>query len=497
MAGEVGYNESSVVLPSLFGPPGAALENAIGRQQQDKMMQYRLKKDEQREREADEWRKANLINELTDLTKYQTPDSAANKIGEDRASDVLKKYTSAAKEMSPYELLAGIKKDMQDVHIGMNAINDEFTQAHLMAAELKKQDPTLDAGALEVELRKDIADRRINADTSFVPQMKVLPMGMGKYKINLNDDRYLSKFVSSDKELREAIQNPKGTDPSRFPVGNFEKNMEYEANVAPWRVGVSQDELQKGGGFLKEGTVPKLGFKEQAIPTDLLKSKDGKQLMGVTPEVFDGFMSDRKLKRQVINNARVRYKEYDDEGTSDEKKTAMESATLREMLGELDKTQYRQVGTPQRARQPKTSNVFNFGGAGGGGLTKGNAFDDIGDEDFGKFKFSDGAVYNSDGSPKTGEIFITGDKIPSSIKTALNSGGIDPKLLIGGVNAKVKDGKIESISNKAIGTVTRQAMEGVYQKKADTEPLKGDHLEFAPSGQKPKNKPPLSSFIKK
>lgn len=118
-------------------------------------------------------------------------------------------------------------------------------------------------------------------------------------------------------------------------------------------------------------------------------------------------------------------------------------------------------------------------GSGGGDQITGNAFDDMGDADYKNFKVRGGAFYNQDGTPKTGDVFITGENIPSSIKSALNAGGIDPKFLIQGVNAKVKDGQIETISNKLIGTVTRQAMEGVYQPKVDTEPLKGQKLKFA------------------
>lgn len=119
------------------------------------------------------------------------------------------------------------------------------------------------------------------------------------------------------------------------------------------------------------------------------------------------------------------------------------------------------------------------GSGGGSGQTLGNALDDMGDGEFKNFRIKDGAFYNADGSPKTGDVFIAGEFVPSSVKSALNAGGIDPKFLIQGVNAKVKDGQIVSISNKLIGTVTRQAMEGVYQPKTDTEPLKGNRLRFA------------------
>ena len=124
-----------------------------------------------------------------------------------------------------------------------------------------------------------------------------------------------------------------------------------------------------------------------------------------------------------------------------------------------------------------------------GNMPVGNAFDDLADYDFGKFQIKDGVFYNPDGTPKNGNVFITPAVIPSSVKSALKSGGLDPDDLNRGVDAVIQDGKIQSISNKNIGTITRAAMGGVYQPKMDTEPLKGQKLQFGggSKSQTPKN----------
>lgn len=112
----------------------------------------------------------------------------------------------------------------------------------------------------------------------------------------------------------------------------------------------------------------------------------------------------------------------------------------------------------------------------------GNAFDMMPDADYKNFNIRGGYIYNKDGTPytTTGGTFISGEAIPAVIISALKSGGIDTKYLTRGVNAVVKDGVIQSISNKSIGTITREAMEGVYQKKMDTE-RKGESLNFQPA----------------
>jgi len=132
-----------------------------------------------------------------------------------------------------------------------------------------------------------------------------------------------------------------------------------------------------------------------------------------------------------------------------------------------------------------------------GGTTSGNAFDDIPDTDFKGFSVKGGMFLNADGTPKNGNVFITGEVIPSSIKSALNAGGIDAKLLTNGVDAVIKDGKIQSVSNKKIGTVTRDAMENVYQRKFDTEPLKGEHLKFNEASTEYKPLPKSKGVVKK
>ena len=136
--------------------------------------------------------------------------------------------------------------------------------------------------------------------------------------------------------------------------------------------------------------------------------------------------------------------------------------------------------------------ALNRSGVGGGGVARGNAFDDLADADFKNFRIKSGLFYDNDGNLKSGAVFITGNVIPASVRSALNAGGIDDKYLTGGVNAVVKDGKIQSISNKLIGTVTRGMMEGVYQRKLDTEPLKGQKLEFDKDG---KPKPPSNKMV--
>lgn len=134
----------------------------------------------------------------------------------------------------------------------------------------------------------------------------------------------------------------------------------------------------------------------------------------------------------------------------------------------------------QESKPAQVKNVTNINVGGGSSNVKGNAFDMMKDEDFENFNIRGGYFYNKDGTPKSGEVFIKGEYIPTPVMSVLKSGGVKPEYLIGGVNAVVENGEIKSISNKVIGTITREAMEGVYQKKMDTE-RKGESLNFQPT----------------
>jgi len=134
----------------------------------------------------------------------------------------------------------------------------------------------------------------------------------------------------------------------------------------------------------------------------------------------------------------------------------------------------------QETKPAQIRNITNVNVGGGSGGVKGNALDMMKDEDFGNFNVRGGYFYNKDGTPKSGNVFIKGEYLPTPVMSVLKAGGVKPEYLIGGVDAVIENGVIKSISNKLIGTITREAMEGVYQPKMDTE-RKGENLKFKPT----------------
>jgi hypothetical protein len=133
-------------------------------------------------------------------------------------------------------------------------------------------------------------------------------------------------------------------------------------------------------------------------------------------------------------------------------------------------------------------------GSGADFVTSGNIIDeiDLGETEIGQGKkviISQGEVFNSDKTPYNGQIFITRNKLPASLYSALKVMGTDDLFLKGnkGFTAKIVDGQIESLSDERIGNVDRRFLENA-QLKLNTEPQKGRQMQFGGNKQQPKQK---------
>lgn len=132
---------------------------------------------------------------------------------------------------------------------------------------------------------------------------------------------------------------------------------------------------------------------------------------------------------------------------------------------------------PSRAK----GGTYNYNyGTGGGAAEQGEGLvlDEIGNVTplelaGGKYVVENGSVSDKEGNPYSGEIYVSKENLPTSLKTIMKSGGIE----IGkGANFVVKDGEIQAIKTKQ-GIANRKTIRN-YQLKYNTEPAKGEQLSF-------------------
>lgn len=350
MAGQAGYNESSVVLPSMFGSPGDALQGVINSREREKDRQYRLAKDA----ENDEWRKLGLIRELTDLDKHQTGSDVANAIGNTQASAILQKYTAAAKNMSPSELMAKVQADMSSTISGMEAMKNELAVSDEQLKLLKTQFPELDISSLAKDHRAEILGRRLKGETF------TNPLEVGQSTFDVANPEFLSRYIRGNKNLAENIINPKGVEDTSVFTGSPEAYTKFTAKVPFWKKPNFEQAALKEG-FLKGKGEPALELKSTTIPADALPSSNGKPFEVIDKDVYDRFAQDGKLNLELIAATRQRFPQYDNFNQT-EKEYAKRNV-LHDQIKALDQSNFHPVENRRPART--TVNVSSGSGATG------------------------------------------------------------------------------------------------------------------------------------
>jgi len=115
---------------------------------------------------------------------------------------------------------------------------------------------------------------------------------------------------------------------------------------------------------------------------------------------------------------------------------------------------------------------YNYGMGGAGAQGEGLVLDEIGkitplELQGGNYIVDNGSVSDRDGNPYSGEIYVSKENIPTSLKTIMKAGGVE----IGkGINVVVKDGVMEAVKTKQ-GVTDRNTIWN-YQQKWNTESAK-------------------------
>lgn len=300
--------------------------------------QYRAQKDS----EMDEWRRLNLIQGLTDLSKYQTGSDVANAIGHKQAASVLQKYTAVAKAMSPSELQAKISQEMSSTISGMNAAKNELELADEQLKTMKQQFPELDIPTLAKDYRTEILSRRLKGEQF------ANPLEVPQSQFNVTDPEFLSRYVKGNKALTEMFQNPKGLDETSVFMGSPTQYTQYKAKIPAWKR-PSFDPSQLKGGFLTSRTEPSLEFKKDILPSEALPSSNGKPFEMIDKGFYDTIEGSAKM--ELIKETRSAFPGYDNFSQT-EKEYAQRNTLLK--LGEtLDRTDFHPT---EVRRAPITSN---------------------------------------------------------------------------------------------------------------------------------------------
>ena len=338
----------AVSLPNVFQAPGQALQSATEQVQRQgenlAQMQMRQKELAERKAERDEaqlYRKMQTIQEMSDLSKYQTANDVANAIGNRTANEIKTKYINLAKEGKAglADIMEGVNKEIASTTEGMNALKMEGEIFENGLKRLKTEFPELDATALLTDYRKDVIGRRLKDGTSFVNPIEVQQSDL---VTNLSNPDYLSKYTRGGKNLTEAITAPKGMEKSSVFVGTPTENVKFEATIPFWKKPTFTPE-QAPGGFLQKGLQPSLEIKASTLPAEAIPSSSKVPFKIIDEDVYNRFSQEPKTNLELIQATRDKFPDYDTFNPT-EKEYAKRNV-LFDKLSTLDQSQFYPTGS--------------------------------------------------------------------------------------------------------------------------------------------------------
>jgi hypothetical protein len=315
----------AIQLPNQFEPFGNILQKGINAQGNQNELLYNNMLRQQRQQEQDEWKKLNLIQDLTDISKLQTGSDVANAIGNSQVSKIFQKYTQEASKLSPAQLQASLSKDMSGLINSMQGVKTELETADEQLKALKQNFPDLDMSRLAKDSRADILNRRLKSDTEFFNPLEVKPS-----EINLGDPEHLSRYATGNKNLISSIVEPKGAEAETVLMGKQGDYTKFEGKLPFWKTPTYDRGKFNPEGFYTGREIPSFKVKSSVIPTDAIPSSKGKPFEVVEKDVYERFAQDGKANLELISATRKMFPDYD-KFNSTEKEYAKRNVLLNQL----------------------------------------------------------------------------------------------------------------------------------------------------------------------
>ena len=348
------YNNSdmAVTLPNQMNP-NQALQQGIQlkekQQERADSLAERQRQFDEREKDrqlANQYKNADLIAEGTDLSKHLTGDTIANDIATQKLAQAMPQFVGMAKAgVSPVDLQMAISKWKNNVVPALDNIKREFQLGDEAAKKMKELYPDLDTESFLTDFRKDIHSRTIDPKTGeLVASHLVQP---SSFQSQLTNPDFLSKYAKGNKNLVEAIINPKGADDASIPSGSQDSHDVYAAKIPHWKTpNYTQEDVVKGGGFLPKGFVPQLKTKGESLSMDKVPDLEGKgnSVMIADKNDYNRFAENPKTNLELIAATRQMYpsganrKGYDD--FSDVEKEYAKRQVLYNQFENLDRSNF-------------------------------------------------------------------------------------------------------------------------------------------------------------
>lgn len=350
-----GFNTSPFVLPNMFDKPGDALQQSLARKERQEERRYELDYRNQKDKEADDWRKLGMIREFTDIDKYHTGVDVADALGEQKMAEVLQKYTAMSGNMSPAELQSKLSLETAKTISSMSAMKDELSLSDEKIKQYKKMFPSLNDAQLTKIIREEVIGRRVRGGEFANPIDANQPSG-----INLDDPDFLSDFIDVNKGLKEAVVNPKNIQKDVTVLrGSPSSYVSYQGDL-PYYM---QDDFQTAGGFYNQKGEPTTSLKTSAIPQGSFSGAD-QQIDVLDKGAFDILKNESSEVEMALRKlAKAKYSDYSSMSNAD-KEIAMRDVAKDFITPFSNNYKYR----PKTATKPPRNTTNNYIGSGGSNI---------------------------------------------------------------------------------------------------------------------------------
>jgi len=350
----MGYNNSDITLPNQITPSqvlqqGIQLkERQLERSDALAERQRQFNEREQDKKLQNQYKNADIIAEQTDLSKHLTGDTIANDIATKKLAEAMPQFVGMAKAgASPVDLQTAISQWKNNTVPALDNIKREFQLGDEAAKKMKEMNPELNTEALLTDFRKDIHNRTIDPKTGqLIPAHLVQP---SEYQSQLTNPDFLSRYVQGNKNLVDAITNPKGLDKASALVGNPDSHVKYEANIPFWKK-PNYEPTQAVGGYLPNNVTPQLQIKGSELPMDKLPNSltAGKPFNIIDKDVYDRFSQDPKTNLELISAVRKDYPQYDSFNNTE--KEYIKRHVLYNQIQGLDQSEFHPTGGTKAPR---------------------------------------------------------------------------------------------------------------------------------------------------
>lgn len=234
--------------------------------QQDRQFQQQQKSQDEKDSNADKYRKLKMIEDATEASKYQSPGLKSNSEVSKMMLELKNEYASPEKmKLPPDQLYAELQQKLIPIAQGYNTYHDNLVEQDALANEAVKANPNLDLGKIKADLQSKV-------DEEFLTNNPDGTIGFNQYRFGTKSDALNEilkpenawKYSKGTKSLTDFVKK-EGKKSELFSKAPDKSQINYSVSVPDWAQIVDEKgnilEYDPVTGLIPNGKRPVLALK--------------------------------------------------------------------------------------------------------------------------------------------------------------------------------------------------------------------------------------------